>query len=446
MKIFRFIIPLAVLAGCGWYAKKMIDSRPPPQRFSAPRNLTHVEATRLSPTNYQIWLQCQGTVRPRTESTLIPEVSGLVTKISPNFRDGGFFEKGEVLVLVDSSDYESALTVARAVLTEATTNLELEQAQSEQALEDWKKLGEGGEPSPLVLRKPQLAKAEASVESARARLEEAQRNLQRVSIAAPYAGRIMTKRVDVGQYVSPGSVLANIYAVDYAEIRLPLSNDQLAYVDIPEVYRGDAPSDIPPGPEVIFKSRVGEAAASWKGRVVQAEGAMDTRSRQLFVVAQVENPYGRTANGRPPLKVGMFVQAEIRGRMMTNVFVLPRSTVRPGDEVLIIDDKNCLHRRPLEIIQRDSRSVIVAAGLKTGEVLCQTPLPFAAEGSQVVPKIDGAPPRMVEGQGPPGGKKGGGSGSGNAGKKGPPGGDNKGEASKKSGGKPGAGNKKGEAR
>jgi multidrug efflux system membrane fusion protein len=406
MKIFRILIPLAMIAACVLFAKRLVDTKPEARRFSAPPTATHVEVKRIKPTAYDVTIQSQGTVRPRTESTLIPEVSGIVTEVAPGFEDGGFFEQGDRLLRIDPRDYESAVKIAEAALVDARTNLELEEAQAAQALADWKRLGKDDEANSLVLRKPQLAKAAAAVESAQARLRNAQRDLERTVVSAPYAGRILTKSVDVGQFVSPGTVLARLYAVDFAEIRLPLSNEQLAHVSIPESYRGEkAPADWV-NPPVKLAAEIGGHEYYWEGEIVRAEGAVDTRSRQLFVVAQVVNPYGRRAEGQPPLKVGMFVRAEIRGRRMEDVFVVPRSVLRPGDEVLLVDDDNRLRRRRLEIGWRDELNVVVSGGLEAGALLCFTQLPFAAEGAMVVPDIEGQGPRFVEGQQAPSAKGG----------------------------------------
>ncbi|MBG87207.1 MAG: efflux transporter periplasmic adaptor subunit [Verrucomicrobiales bacterium] len=412
MKIFRFIIPFVILGLCGHQAKRWIDPKEPPRRFSAPPTHTHVKAARITPTSYTVSVASQGTVRPRTEGTLNPQVTGVVVEVSPNFRDGGFFEKGEVLLRIDKRDYENALTIAQATLTDAESSFEEEKALAEQAAEDWKRLGRKGKPNALALRKPQLAKASSNVVSAKARVERAQRDLDRTEIRAPYAGRILDQSVDVGRLVTPGTVLASIYAVDYAEIRLPLSNQQLAHVDVPEAYRGENVSRAQSEPEVELTTRLGQQEFIWHGRIVRAEGAVDTRSRQLFVVAQVDDPYGRKDTGQPPLKVGMFVRAKIQGKTMERAFVIPRESVRHDGEILLIDPENKLSRHAVEVAWRDSKNVVVTGGVKPGSLLCLTSLPFAVNGASVIPDIEGEGVRMLEsqkprGQGGPGGKKGG---------------------------------------
>ncbi len=390
MKVLRILLPVIVLAACLSIAYWLIKSKDEPQRREPPPVTSKVEVLRLQKTDYAVILESQGTVRARTESTLIPEVSGSIVEVSPAFRGGEFFEEGDTLLRIDRRDYGTALSVAQAALAQARLRLAEEDARVEQALKDWEKLGSGEEPGPLVLREPQLVEAKQLVESAEARVEEAERDLERTQIRAPYAGRILEKQVDVGQYVTPGTVLARIYAVDYAEIRLPLSNRQLSAVNLPELYRGD--SVVVEGgiqPKVILKAHFGDQEYAWRGHIVRTEGAIDTRSRQLYVVAQVKNPYGRSHNNQPPLKVGMFVQAEIEGETMKDVFVVPRSTLREGRDLLIIDGENRLSRRPVKILWSDRQNIIVGDSLKNGELLCLTPLPFAADGAVVQPHIQG---------------------------------------------------------
>jgi len=401
--LLRILVPILILGGTAGVVAFMMLTKPKPQTRQPPPSVQAVDAIRLRATNFQVRIPSFGFVKPRTESTLKPEVSGRVLSISPNFRDGGFFEKGDLLVTIDPQDYESAVVVAKATLAQRESALQLEQAQHEQAVENWRLLGDGSDPSPLTLREPQLAEARANVDSARARLEEAERNLERTRIVAPYAGRILKKEVDVGQTVSPGNVLASIFAVDYVEVRLPLFNEQLDYIDLPEEYRGDAPEVPLDGPRVLLHGDYGSQRVTWEGHVIRAEGVYDTA--QLFVVAQVKDPYARSGSDIPPLKVGQYVQAEILGHDLQDVYVIPRSAVRLSNEVLLVTDQNLIQRRTIRPIWRDEEHVIVQDNLKSGEVICITPMMFAADGAKVLPTIDGVPPPTPgppPGQGNPG--------------------------------------------
>lgn len=399
--LVRILVPVGILGFAIMAVVWMMATRPAPQTRKPPVTVQAVEATRLNPVDYQVHVPSFGQVKPRTQSVLKPEVSGRVMSIASNFREGGFFEENDVLLKIDPRDYESALVVAEATLAQRKGALELELAQHEQAKENWRLLGDGSDPNPLTLREPQLAEAKANIESAKALVEEARRNLSRTEITAPYIGHVQAFSVDVGQYVRQGDSIGEIFAVDYVEIRMPVNNQFIDFLTLPESYRGDSPDEQPEGHEVILKGEYGSREVEWNGRLVRAVGQIDARSRELFVIAQVDDPYARREDNTPPLKVGQFVRAEILGEVLENVFVIPRSAVRDGNEILIIDEDSSIRRRPISIIVRDVDSVVVRDGLKEGEILCTTTMTFAADGAKVLATIDGVAPVP---KGPPGGK------------------------------------------
>lgn len=323
MKWLRYLVPVSILAVSGGVVWWLTATRPEPERRGPPPMIQVVEVTPLVRTNYQVILRSQGIVRPRTLTTLKPEVSGRIVWVAPEFREGGFFEAGDILLQIDSRDYTTAVVTAQAELKLRESALQLAEAEHEQALENWRLLGDGGTPSPLTLREPQLAEARAAVESARARLEQARRNLDRTKVRAPFAGRIQRKMVDLGQVVSPNSELATMFAIDYVEVRLPLQNELLDFIRLPEEYRGQESGAATPRPRVRLHGRYGSREVTWEGRIVRAEGAYDQQTRELFVVAQVDDPYAWRGPDEPPLKVGQFVTAEIFGQTLSNVFVPP---------------------------------------------------------------------------------------------------------------------------
>lgn len=354
-----------------------------------------MEFVSLATRDYTVWVTTRGTVRPRTESTLIPEVSGRVTTLAGAFRAGEFFEHGDVLLQIDPRDYEAEVVVAEANVAQARSALAEEQARADQARREWQRLGERGTPDALVVRKPQLTGARAAVRSAQARLTQARLNLERTTIRAPYAGRVLEQNVDVGQYVTPGTTVAHVYAVDYAEVRLPLSNRQLEFVPIPEIYRReingkDNPIQREPGLALELLAPIGTRTYTWAGTVVRAEGAIDTQSRQLFVVEQVDDPYGKQVVGRPPLKVGQFVEARIQGRTLNDVFVIPRAALRAGSEVHLLDADDRVRSRPVRLLYSEDRHAVIHDGLETGERLVVTALGAGMIGLQVKPVAQGA--------------------------------------------------------
>lgn len=381
-KLLRILLPVIVLGGCGFLAWWIVHTKPEPRQRNFNPGATQVEVFELTPGSYQVELETQGTVKARTESTLVSEVRGRILEIGANFQDGAFFEEGEILLTIDPRDYETELIVAEANLSQMQLALAEEQARVDQAVQDWKRLNLSEEPSDLVLRAPQLKRAQANVSSAEARLESAKRNLEKTEIKAPYAGRILTKIVDVGQFVSPGNQLAKIYAVDFAEVRLPLTETQLTFLGLPEIYRGERPT-FQDGPNVTLSSTVADKTHEWLGRIVRAEGSFDTRTRQLFVIAQVRNPYGRSENNRPPLKMGSFVKAKIRGATLEGVYVVPRRLLRENSFVLTVDDQHLLRRKIVNVVWQNDRSIVVDKGLEHGDKIVLTDVPFALEALPV---------------------------------------------------------------
>jgi len=393
-KLLKWILPVLVLLAAIAVARYIIAQRPEAPQFQPPQVPVSIEAIRVAPQDYPVSVRSEGTVEPRTESTLIPQVSGKIVEISPTFREGGFFEQDDVLVKLDPRDYELAIASAEAQVAQAQSALEQELAQAEVVADDWRMLGR--EAPELGLRKPQIAAARATLLSAQAQLERARFDLERTRIKAPYDGQVLEKSVDVGQFVSPGTVLARVYATDYVEIRLPLANRQLEFVELPERFRGETAQRGTAGPEVEVTATIGRRQWSWTGRVVRAEGAIDTRTRQLFVVAQVDDPYEPGADGQPPLRIGQFVEVSIEGRTLENAFVLPRSALRDSDAVMIVDEDRRLHRRNIEVAWTEGEQVVVVDGLRAGEVVNVTPLAVAADGTLVSATVDGVPPAPRE--------------------------------------------------
>ncbi len=382
----RIFLPAAVL-GLGIFSGLMLMATGPEATLRSPIPALPVVKTHIvQPQNYQVLLRTQGTVTPRTQSTLIPEVAGRIVSIATNFRNGGSFVAGETLLVIAPTDYENAIIIARADLARAHLALEQEKALARNALNDWKKLGRTEQPADLTLNKPQVASARADMAAAEARLKQAETNLARTRIRAPYAGRVLEKKVDVGQYVAPGTVAATIYAMDAAEVRLPLTDSQLAFVDLPGIGGQNSKHKA----AVTLSHRVGNVVHQWQGRLVRTDGAIDTASRQLFVVAQIDNPFHykkphkkQSSGNVPPLKIGQFVEADIQGQQLQDVFVLPRSAVEIGNTVLVVRKGGRIERRAVQVVLRRGEQVVVSAGLQAGERISLTPMPFAHEDTVV---------------------------------------------------------------
>lgn len=368
------ILVIGVLGAFGLVASRESVAIAPPK---APPPLVRVQAVTL--TNTQLIVSAQGTVAPRTESTLVAQVPGQIISVSPAFVNGGFFEKGDVLLSIDPRDYEVAVSQAKVQVAQAKLRLVREEEESKIASEEWKLLGRG-EPTDLVLRKPQIAEVRANIAAAEGNLRRAQLNLERTQIRAPYAGRVRTKTADVGQYLNPGSPVGRIYAVDYAEIRLPVPDEQLAYLDLPLSFRDDKSDQS--GPEVNLYAQFAGQKHTWNGHIVRVEGEIDARSRMITLVGRVDNPYAQNTQNRPPLAVGMFVTADILGHQAQNIAIIPRSALRGPNRVLVVTQDR-LYYRDVHVLRVDTEIAIIQSGLQEGELLCVSPLDAVVDGMSV---------------------------------------------------------------
>ncbi len=375
----KIILPIIVLIIGMLGAFALVASRKTaqPKPTEVPPPLVRVQS--VSPTDFQLIVPAQGTVAPRTQTTLVSQVAGQIIEVSPAFANGGFFEKGDVLLTIDPRDYEAAVAQAQVQVAQAKLRLTREEEESAIARDEWKRLG-NGEPTDLVLRKPQIDEVHATIAAAESALMRANLNLERTQIKAPYPGRVRTKNADVGQFVNPGSPLGQIYAIDYAEVRLPVPDDQLAYLDLPLSFRNNPHHNS--GPDVRFHATFAGREHTYMGRIVRVEGEIDARSGMIALVGRVDNPYRQRANNTPPLAVGMFVTAEILGHHAENVVVIPRSALRGKNRVLVVMD-NRLYYRTIDILRADAEKVIVRSGLKLGDQLCLSPLDTVVDGMRV---------------------------------------------------------------
>jgi membrane fusion protein, multidrug efflux system len=376
----KVFLPLAILLFgiLGAYALISARSDVETEIPKAPPPLIRALPVRVE--SLELKVPAQGTVTPRTETDLIAQVSGQIIEVSPEFANGGFFEEGDVLLRIDPRDYDLALALANVEVAQARVRYSQEQEETEVAQAEWAKIGEG-DPSDLVLRKPQLAQARASLDAAQARYQMAKLNLERTEVRAPYAGRVRYKRVDVGQVVGPTAPLGKIYAVDFAEIRLPIPDQELEFLDV-SLYR-TGKSEIVEGPTVDLQADFAGHTYTWSGRVVRVEGEIDPLTRMINLVARVDDPYAAPEGSlRPPLTVGLYVEAAVGGKMVENAVVLPRAALRGRDRVLVVDEGR-LYFRDVVVLRSDSEKVIITSGLKQGEHVCISPLDAVVDGMRV---------------------------------------------------------------
>jgi len=377
----KLTLPLIVVLVGFVAAGGMIAARPNVAVEKPEHQAPLVRVFSAEPANVQLTVEARGSVVPRTESELVAEVSGRIVWVSASLASGGFLETDDVLLRIDPLDYEIAVTRADAALTRAESELELAQA----SLGRQRKLASRGVESSAALEGAVNAAqvAEAMQRDALATLQKAHRDLERTQVRSPFAGRVREKRVDVGQFVGRGSPVARIYAVDFAEVRLPIPDSELAFVDLPIAYR-DGGESSNKSPDVLLRSRFAGREHVWRGKIVRTEGEIDPKTRMIHAVARVPDPYGRGDDpDRPPLSVGLFVEAEILGRRVDDVVVIPREALHGGDQVAVVDDEGRLHLRAVEVLKRNRESVVLRSGIEAGERICTSPLGISIEGMQV---------------------------------------------------------------
>jgi RND family efflux transporter MFP subunit len=375
--LLRLLIPVVILALGALAAWRLAVPVEAPKPQPAPPQVLKTEVLELQRTDFAVLLDSQGSVRAHYTTTITPQVAGNIVKLHDGFEDGAFFAKNDVLAELDPADFQVAVSAAESRLARAEAVLIQEEARAKQARLNWEDLGYDEEPSDLVLRIPQLKEAKATVDAAKADLEQAMRNLERTKIRAPFDGRVQTRTVGLGQAVGGSTPLGEVFATDFAEIRLPLSPRQLDFITLPS-QAGD-----PEVPVTLTDALGSSKSEQWQARIVRTEGAIDASSRELFAIARIDDPFG-LVSGKPPLRIGQPVRASIRGNVLQQVFVLPRQALRGVNRIyLVARDQPAIQRTEIEPIWTTADVLVVRDGLEAGQWLSTTRLPYAPDGAPV---------------------------------------------------------------
>ncbi|MFT5444304.1 MAG: RND family efflux transporter MFP subunit, partial [Myxococcota bacterium] len=353
----RILAPILVLVAGFAVSGLLLVTGPKVEAVSPSVEAPPVRVMTVVPSALQLSVTTHGTVVPRTESELVPEVSGRVIWVAPSLVSGGFFAEGEPLLQIDALDYEVNLEQSRARLARAESDLANARLAHTRQLD--LAAQEASSAAQLDDAINKLRVAEAAKREAVASLGKANRDITRTKVLAPYDGRVRNERVDVGQFVNRGSTVATIYAVDFAEVRLPVQDEQLAFLDLP---LAAAAVDDEPLATVTLRARFAGRDHEWQGEIVRTEGELDPRTRMVNVVARVKDPYA-TKGDTPPLAVGLFVEAEIQGDHENNVVVLPRSALHGKTRVMIVDAEQRLRFREINVLRLNRDEVLIQGGL-----------------------------------------------------------------------------------
>ncbi|MGB0643860.1 MAG: efflux RND transporter periplasmic adaptor subunit, partial [Akkermansiaceae bacterium] len=390
-RVWRLILPLMFL-GTGWVA---FDHWMKPEvREKRQRGLPQLPKTRvieLNVVDFEPQIETSGVIRAHNQITLTSQVSGRIVATHPQFEDGAYFEEGTVLVELDKADFKTAVASAKSQQAQALAILAQEQTRAKQARLDWEDLGYEEEPSDLVLRVPQLREAEARVEAAAAQLEQAERGLERCQIRAPFDGRMRQRMVGVSQTIGSGTSLASIFAVDYAEVRLPIEARHMRFLELPE-----EASDSPV--KIILRDALDESnKVEREAWIVRTEGALNEQSLDLFAIARIDDPFGRES-GKAPLRIGQPVSAKVPGRPLEKVVVIPRKAVRQLSRITVVDrDSHIITKRMVTPLWENDTDLIVSDEfLVDGTLLATAYLVYTPDGTPVEilpdPSPEGEPP------------------------------------------------------
>ena len=379
----RIVLPIGILAAGVvaylWLAVEPEKEKTPP----AAKRPIRTRVAELRVEDYQVVIKTNGIVQSHNEVALSAEVSGLVVAISPSFDVGAYFEEGEVLIELDSRDYRTAVAVAEAQVLGAESALEL----AEDTYARNQNLLERNGVSKAVMKQSFAAREQASaqLDTARAQLERAQRDLTRTKLVAPFDGRVRMRNVGIGQTVGPGGPLGVVFAVDYAEVRLPIASKELKYLDLPELAT-DQPVEVELSNAIDVDS-----TTVWRGKIVRTEGALDVDSLELFAIARIDDPFGRKS-GDPPLRIGQPVVASIAGKILNDVVSIPRTAVKQLDQVYFVDkDSLKLMSSTLEPVWSDEEHLIVSdPTIEDGRLLAMSRIVYAPDDAtvEIIPDIE----------------------------------------------------------
>ena len=380
-------VAIGVVLAALFLAVMMNVLQPDAEKTSEPEAAIAVKTEIVNRAQLAMHVESQGIVAPRTRTRIISEVSGLVLDVADAFVVGGTFKAGDMLLKLDPTDYEVALQRAEAKVISFKALMELEKARSVQAEKEWGMTGRPTSEAPLLaLRRPYLLEAEANLLQAKAEVRQAEIKLSKTIIRASYAGMVSEKLADIGQFVTMGTAIGETFAIDFVEIRLPLSEKDLTMMD------GLSSQVELRKKQITLTGTVDGIVTSWLATLARSEGVVDELNRSQYIVARVADPYGLDDNDRQvPLRVGTFVKASIQGKVLKDVFKVPRSALLEGSRIGLVDDQALLKIISVEVASTDDNHYYISEGLQDGHQIVTSALGTPIEGLKLRIKNDPSP-------------------------------------------------------
>lgn len=374
-----FVLPLLVIGGAIAAFIGMSALKPKPEEKEDIIKAIPVLTAVAAQDDVTLKVNVQGEVQPRTEINIVPQVSGLITYMSPKFIEGGRFIKGDLLVRIEPAEFELRVTQARANVAQAETAVTREVSESTIARQDWQELGRSGQPTPLTLREPQMAEAKAQLASAKARLAEAELQLARTSLYAPFTGRVTMRHVDKGEFVTVGTKLGEIYATNVMDVRLPMTNEDLRRAGLTLGFEATGKTT---GIPVTLSADVAGRYTEWQGRIVRTDSRFDNKTRVLYAYAEVRDPFGSGASNGVPLAPGLFVNAAVEGQKLENIIVIPRTALR-GDDKVYVANNEALSIKTVNVMSSDRHEAVLDGGIEIGDAVIISPIRGVADGMKI---------------------------------------------------------------
>ena len=375
----NIFIPFLILVGAIFLFLYLLKLKPKPVIVQRSEQTTIVSVTQFEPQQDTCIVQSNGTVRPSKIVNLMPELAGKVIKVSRDMGDGAFFKKGEILFWLDSSDYHLQLIRAKSRFITYKTQHTIEDARVEVAKKEWSDYKQNypvDSSHSLTLREPQLELAKANLEAAKAEMEIAKLNLKRTLIRAPFNGRVRKKKVDIGQFVSPGMVMAVLYDTEKAIVTVPLQKEEIELLDLENGYNNSSKNRN----RVAISSNFGLKEYSWYGRYVRDEAEFNLSNRLLNLIVEVNEPY--SPEWEKPLRPGMYVTVRIKGKQLRDVYKIPRDFFY-NESLLKIYNNGKLELREVKSILVNKDYVYIDQGLHKDDLVITSRMDEVVEGMKV---------------------------------------------------------------
>jgi RND family efflux transporter MFP subunit len=380
----KIAIPVIIIIAGFVIMKALVSGRPEPGKEVRENPGILVEVFKAEKQDTHVMVRGSGTVESSQEVTLIPQVSGRIVYADPNLNVGGFFKKDSILFEIEDTDYRLALERAMSARAKAEYELATIESQAQIARSEWGIISKDSDApaNPLVLYEPQLKSSKAALASASAQVEQAQLDLERTKIKAPFNARVRSENIDPGQYVKSGNSVAVLAGTDTAEIAVPLPLDDLQWLDIPR--NGERQN----GADASVHLQIGGNTYTWDGRVVRSTGEVDHKSRMMQLIVEVRDPYGlhnKKDAASPALAAGTFVEVHIKGKALKEVFIIPRTSLRDNRTIWVMDKENKLRIKDVTLLRMEKENVIISKGIAEGDMIVKTNISGAADGMKLRP-------------------------------------------------------------